>query len=463
MRSSAALIVAGLFYGPSSEPGKIDPLSVIVLSVYSIGALILVLASRHDPAALTVFTLLTVATVAIAWRTDAAAGAVPVAALLASIVILRWALAPEIAHLIAPAGVAGAAAPQPWHADIAPASRARASSSPRCSAPAAFWRRAARDRRSSRSCGAPPGSRRRSLILIALYYRIAGFERSIPFAGLALLLAAFNGFATEELGKRAPRPGIAASGALYATGTVAALALALTFSLEKGWLTVALALMVPGIAWIANAAPAADAALACRRRGGAGGGAGRLGAAHRRQRRRHHADLQLDPLRLRRAGDLVLGRRVICCASAPTTRRRGWSTARAILFTVLTAFLEIRHFMNGGDIYRHASGLGELALQVCTGLAMTIGLEHVRHRTGSIVHDVGALVIAGLTFCAIVARPMADLQSAVHRRAGRRRTSSISSCSATASRRCSPSCWRCGRATFARRPIASSRQPSRCC
>ena len=67
----------------------------------------------------------------------------------------------------------------------------------------------------------------------------------------------------------------------------------------------------------------------------------------------------------------------------------------AILFTVLTAFLEIRHFMNGGDIYRHTSALGELALQVCTGLAMTIGLEHVRHRTGSVVHDVGALVHRG--------------------------------------------------------------------
>ena len=79
------------------------------------------------------------------------------------------------------------------------------------------------------------------LILIALYCRIAGFERSIPFAGLALLLAALNGFATETLGKRDPRPGIAAAGALYATGTVAALALALTFALEKGWLTVALA------------------------------------------------------------------------------------------------------------------------------------------------------------------------------------------------------------------------------
>ncbi len=107
------------------------------------------------------------------------------------------------------------------------------------------------DRRSS---GALPASRCRSLILIALYYRIAGFERSIPFAGLALLLAALFGWATELLGKREPRPGLAASGALYATGTVAALALALTFALEKGWLTVALALMVPGIAWIAERA-----------------------------------------------------------------------------------------------------------------------------------------------------------------------------------------------------------------
>src|SRR4029078_10921107 len=77
------------------------------------------------------------------------------------------------------------------------------------------------------------------LILIALYYRIAGFERSIPFAGLALLLAALHGYANEPLGKHEPRPGLAASGALYATGTVAALALALTFSLEKGWLTAA--------------------------------------------------------------------------------------------------------------------------------------------------------------------------------------------------------------------------------
>ena len=96
------------------------------------------------------------------------------------------------------------------------------------------------------------------------------------------------------------------------------------------------------------------------------------------------------------------GSRGICCASAATTRRGGWSRARAILFTVLTVSLEIRHYMNGGDIYRHTGSLGELALQICAGLAMTIGFEHLRHRTGSVVHDVGALVIAALMFAGIV-------------------------------------------------------------
>src|SRR4029078_1756288 len=74
----------------------------------------------------------------------------------------------------------------------------------------------------------------------------------------------------------------------------------------------------------------------------------------------------------------------------------------AILVTALTALLEIRHAMNGGDLYRPTSGLGELALDVCVGLAMTIGLEHVRHRSASIVHNVGALVIATPTAGAVI-------------------------------------------------------------
>ena len=239
------------------------------------------------------------------------------------------------------------------------------------------------------------------LILVALYYRIAGFERSIPFAGLALLLAALNGFATETLGKRAPSPGIAASGALYATGTVAALALALTFSLEKGWLTVALALMAPGIAWIANERPfpmlrwlaAAAAVLVLARVGW--------------EPRIVGSEVGTTPI----FNWILYGYGVPAISfwvAGHLLRKRAddrpsrMVDSAAILFTVLVAFLEIRHFMNGGDIYRHSSALGELALQVCAGLAMAIGLEHVRHKTGSVVHDAGALIVAGLTGCAIV-------------------------------------------------------------
>jgi uncharacterized membrane protein len=58
--------------------------------------------------------------------------------------------------------------------------------------------------------------------------------------------------------------------------------------------------------------------------------------------------------------------------------------------------------MNGGDIYRAFSPLGETALQVCGGLATAIGLEHVRHRTGSVVHDVGAVIVAALTAAGVV-------------------------------------------------------------
>jgi uncharacterized membrane protein len=76
--------------------------------------------------------------------------------------------------------------------------------------------------------------------------------------------------------------------------------------------------------------------------------------------------------------------------------------AAAILFTVLLVFLEIRHAMNGGDVYAAHSGLAEIALQVAAGLGIAIGLERLRVRTGNLVYDVGALIVAGITLIAIV-------------------------------------------------------------
>jgi uncharacterized membrane protein len=67
--------------------------------------------------------------------------------------------------------------------------------------------------------------------------------------------------------------------------------------------------------------------------------------------------------------------------------------AAAILFTVLLAFTEIRHAVNGGDMYRVHVSLTEFALQVCVALAMAIGLERLRIRTGSVIHNVGAVLL----------------------------------------------------------------------
>ncbi len=235
-------------------------------------------------------------------------------------------------------------------------------------------------------------------LLIALYARIAHLDRSIPFAILAVMLAAAFGAATEILTKRDNRPGLPISIALFATGTLGALALALTFALEKGWLTIALALMSMGTAWISMQRPIpflrSLAAIL------AGIVVLRIGYEPR---------IVGDAVGTTPIFNWLLWGYGIPALSfwiaSHFLRRRGDDAplraveAAAILFTVLLAFMEIRHAVNGGDVYRANPSLVEFALQVCVALAMAIGLERLRIRTGSIVHNVGAIlltVFAGL-------------------------------------------------------------------
>ncbi len=75
----AALIVSCLLFGPKAAPGRIDAISSGALTLYFACSAFLVLATRHDPAALVAFSLLVAATVAIAWRAESATAAVPAA------------------------------------------------------------------------------------------------------------------------------------------------------------------------------------------------------------------------------------------------------------------------------------------------------------------------------------------------------------------------------------------------
>lgn len=87
-------------------------------------------------------------------------------------------------------------------------------------------------------------------ILIILYGRIADFNLHIGWAMVALGLAAVILAAAERVGRYRAQPGLSGALGAYAIGVIAATTLAATMTFEEAWLTVALALQVPAIAWV---------------------------------------------------------------------------------------------------------------------------------------------------------------------------------------------------------------------
>jgi uncharacterized membrane protein len=394
---AASLVVCGFMFGPPAEGGQIEPISSGSLAAYLAGATMIVLNSGHADTAMIVFAVLVAATLLVAWRAPAAAGAIAAASMFIFVVFAEWAVRGNPDMLVLPGG------PLPG---IGPAATDSSVSSHLITAvifavgfgAAGFLAQGRFDSAKITVSWAASGVFTPLALLIALYARIAHLDRSIPFAILAVILAAAFGAATEILTRRDDRPGMRISIALFATGALGALALALTFALEKGWLTIALALMSMGTAWISMQRPipflrSLSAILA-------GIVVLRIGY----EPRIVGNAVGTTPI----FNWLLWGYGIPALsfwAASHFLRRRGDDAplrtveSAAILFTVLLAFMEIRHAVNGGDVYASAAGLTEVALQVCVALAMAIGLERLRIRTGSIVHNVSAIlltVFAGL-------------------------------------------------------------------
>ncbi|MDB5629392.1 MAG: hypothetical protein JWQ51_1732 [Tardiphaga sp.] len=387
---AALLVVCGFLFGPPAEADRIEPISSASLATYLLAATLIVLGNGHSDLSMVVFGVLTGATLGVAWRAPNATAAVGAASGMVALVFLSWAVRgnPDMLVLTGPLPGIGATAID-----------GSVSLHLMSAAIFAVGFGVAGFLAQGRSVGAAVSVVWAAsavltplALLVALYARIAHLDRSIPFAILAVLLAAAFAFATETLARRDTRPGLSISVALFATGTLAALALALTFALEKGWLTIALSLMSLGTAWIATRRPIpflrALAAIL------AGLVVARIG---------------YEP---RIVGDVVGTTPIFnwllwgygvpalsFWAASILMRRRGDDAplraveAAAILFSVLLAFMEIRHAVNGGDVYRPSAGLTELALQVCVALGMAIGLERLRIRSHSIVHDAGAMLL----------------------------------------------------------------------
>jgi uncharacterized membrane protein len=82
------------------------------------------------------------------------------------------------------------------------------------------------------------------------YWRFSSLGGSLAWAAGALCLAGLLLVAAERVSRWRSVPGMEEALAAYAIGVLAAMALAFTIAMEDAWLTVALALMLPGIAWV---------------------------------------------------------------------------------------------------------------------------------------------------------------------------------------------------------------------
>lgn len=109
---------------------------------------------------------------------------------------------------------------------------------------AALWRAPVAWRWAALAAGAPP------LLLASSYGVAAGALPGWGWSLLALALAALLLAGAERVGRHRRHSGMEAALAALAVGVIAALALAATCALSEAWLTVALALMLPGIAWV---------------------------------------------------------------------------------------------------------------------------------------------------------------------------------------------------------------------
>ncbi|WP_276199764.1 DUF2339 domain-containing protein [Chelatococcus sp. XZ-Ab1] len=253
------------------------------------------------------------------------------------------------------------------------------------------------------ACHAAAGTTGVLALLVIAYWRVTAFDTSVPFALAAAVLALlFTGAARLLHGDGGEARPVAALGTgAMAAAALAALALGLTFALEKGMLTVAFALSTLGTAFVSQriAVPVLRYAV---------GATGLLVLGR----------VVWDPAI---AGDalgttpifnwLLWGYGVPALAFALAARVLAMSgrdrvtqlcESLAILFCALLVFFEIRHALHGGDPFAPDSGFVEMGLMATAGLAFSIVLMRLElHRADPVYHFAGlafgvlTLIVAG--------------------------------------------------------------------
>lgn len=389
---TAVLLAPGLFYGPASS-GRIDALSTCgAAGAVALGAAAAIYGAVHGHDAgtpLLLFAGLALATLALAWKVPAMTFSGLAVGLGAAAILQQWVFPPDSGSTIAPAGPMAGAAPEPARLHLS-AFLTFALAMGGAMAASGFLG-AAKAKRAIFALGwAATATAGPILIMTAAYARLTEFDISYAFAAVGLALALLFTFAAETLSRTdAHRP---AAGA-FAAGAVTALGLALAFALEKGWLTVGLALAALAVAWVETKRP-----LPGLRQLAAGLGLLVL------------ARVGWDP---RIAGDdlgtrpilnwLLWGYGVPAAAFASAAhllarRADDWSRrlleTLALIFAVLLAAFEVRHLAHGGDVYATGTSLFESGLLGSIYGAYALGLSRMAAASGRFLQRIFSDVMA---------------------------------------------------------------------
>jgi uncharacterized membrane protein len=236
-------------------------------------------------------------------------------------------------------------------------------------------------------------------ILVVAYWRIANFEKSLPFAAAAAALALIFVFAAGVFRKEDDQTSSAIRIGLGGTASaaIAALALGLTFALDKGMLTVAFALAGLGTAWVALSVriPVLRYVVGVI-------GLLILGRIAWNPIITTQGELGTTPIfnwLLWGYGVPVVSFWVAAQILARDRRDRITQLCEslAILFAALLFFFEIRHVLNGGDPFTPTSGHLESGLFATVGLGFSIALVQLDGRRPDPVYRIGSLIFGALT------------------------------------------------------------------
>ncbi|MCG8510650.1 MAG: DUF2339 domain-containing protein, partial [Rhodospirillales bacterium] len=227
--------------------------------------------------------------------------------------------------------------------------------------------------------------------LIIAYWRMDAHAPDMAWGGIAMALAILATAAASRVVRHREQPGMDTALGLYVLAVIAAISLAAAMTLEKTWLSIALAVQLPATAWVHNRLhiaflrPAA-AAIAL--------------AVGLRLVLLHH--LPGTPLQVQLDAFWILysyGLPALMFAIAARWFRRTADDrlvtileSGTIAITVALISMEIRHFAGDGTLGYRSYGLLEQSLHSISWLATGFGL-YVRHRFSARPIDLSAAQI----------------------------------------------------------------------